>query len=276
MIDDLPPVPLLQTLLPDDVSLPALVRFVPNVQLRRMAEAVASDALAVDVTGPDGLAQADAALALLRDCQRDITEHFREPCEIAHTLHKELTSRRAEWLAFGDAAIQTISHRIWSEDQRLKRLADEERRRAQFEADRQAREDARKAAKEAAAAEAPRLVLAALEDEAATAMAPPVHLPDVAPLRMTSIVELWNVRICGTLPTADPHPSIETLTPMQWESVKQLLVAVLEGRESRPVLALNWGYLTKRAQHEKAAFTIPGFEAYKEGRTRAKPGRRNR
>src|SRR5438045_5745339 len=69
------PLPIVQVL-PADFPLPALIQFVPDARLRIKADAAAAAALAVIVTGADGLQAADAALVTLRADLQAIEAHF--------------------------------------------------------------------------------------------------------------------------------------------------------------------------------------------------------
>lgn len=254
-----------------DVPLPALIRFVPDVALREVAGAAARYAVGLDVTGQDGLTRADQALTAVRSAQKAITEHFAEPTEIAHRLHKRLTSIRSEWLAEGDAATKVVGERVWRETRRLDAIAAEERRQAQAEADRQAREAARRDAEAAAAAQAPAIIVEDLRRQAETVTAPPVPEPASTPvLRGTASVTTWKARPMGTTGDSDPNPEIADMTPAQRARVVELLRAILADAAPVQAVAINWSYLNARAKADKATFRVPGFEAFEVGGVRAK------
>lgn len=260
--------------LPADFPLPELIHWVPEARLKEEVAQAAAAALAIEVTGAEGLQQADVACTALRARLAALTESFARPVEIAHQLHKRLTTLRSEWLAEGEAALKTVGQRIWRESKRLEALAAEERRKAQEAADREARERARRAAEEAARHQAPAPVVEELQRRAEQATAPPVPVPVVAPpLTGISLVTRWKARLCGTLSADAPNPSMAELTPPQIESVKQAMRAVLEGQAPLTLFEINWTALNARARAEKATFRVPGFEAFEDGGVRGR-GRR--
>lgn len=264
----------LAEVLPADFRLPALIRYVPNPALRAAAEEAASYALSIDVAGPEGLRRADVALVALRGRLKAIEDDFADPTDVANGLHTRLTDMRAEWCAAGKAALQIVGARIYTEQKRLKAVADEERRKAQEEADRQARETVRRAAEEAAKAKAPAAVVEELQQQAQTITAPPVQPSVQAPvLRGTTTVAVWRVRPRGTPAHQDPHPGMADLTPGQREQVLVALRAVLDGKAPLVVFEINYSYLDARARADKSTFAIPGFEAFDQGGIRAKSTR---
>lgn len=274
-VRDLDAVAPLVQVLPKDFPLPVLTRFVPNLALKTAAEQAASYALAVDVTGPEGLQRADLALAALRTSQKAIEDHFEEPASIANQLHKAITGVRGDWLKAGKAAIDTVGGRVWTEQRRLEALAAEERRKAQEQADREAREQAQREAEAARKNDAPKQVVEELQRRVETAVAPPV--PEVAApvMRSTSTVTTWKARPKGTPASAEPNPDMADLTLAQRERVLELMRAVLEKRVEITVFELNWKKLNDRAKADRGTFDLPGFEAFECGGVRAK-GTRSR
>ena len=263
--------------LPADFPLPALIRFVPDGRLLDACRESAAYALTVDVTGGDGLVQADAALTTVRGHMKAIEDHFAEPAEIANRLHKSLTSTRAQWLATGDEAVKTVGRRIYAEKSRLEALAAEERRKAQAEADRLAREEARKQAAAAEAAKAPKAVVENLKQQAEVAKAAPVATPSVftpPKLAGTTITKNWIATIAGTPRDAEQQPDIVDLNPDQRLQIFAAMRAVLDGQAPLAMFAIDWGYIRKRAKADEATFNLPGFEAYDAGGTRAKSTRK--
>lgn len=265
----------LADVLPADVPLPALTRFVPDVALRTSAEEAARYALAVDVTGPEGLERADRALTVLRERQKAIGEHFGEPVEIANRLHKRLTALRKEWTAAGEAAIETVGRRVWAEDKRLKDVAAEVQRKAQAEADRQERERLQREADAAAKQQAPAPIVEELKRQAATATAPPVAPVTTAPvMRGTSTMTTWKARPKETPAEAEPNPKIAEMSAPQLARVKELLADILADKAPITAIEINYTVLNARAKSDKKTFAIAGFEAVEVGSIRAKAATR--
>lgn len=261
----------LMQVLPADFPLPLLTRFVPDARLRTAADEATAYALRVEVSGPEGLHQADVAVTALRTSLKAIEEHFEEPVGIANRLHKQLTGVRAEWLERGAAAVKTVGQRIYTEKARLDAIEREERRKAQEEADRQAREALKREAEKAAAAKAPAPVVEQLKKQAETATAPPVPAAAPAPkLQGVSTVSTWKARIAGTPACDEPIPDTEKLTPAQQLEVMKLLKAIIDGRAPIAAIQLNASYLHKRAKADKSTLQIPGIEAFEEGGIRSK------
>ena len=259
-------------ILPPNFPLPILAKFVPNPALREHAHDAATHALAVRVEGQEGLTIADRALETLRTAQAVITEHFKEPADIAFQLHRAITQTRAEWLAEGEQARLGLGARMDIELRRLRAVADEQRRQAQAEADRQAREAAAREAAAAQQAGAPLHVVQELEREAEQATAPPIPRAGFGMPKLASStpVEKWKARIAGTPGDQDPHPKMADLTNRQRAQVLQLLKAVINGQAPMVCFELNWTALDARAKAERSALALPGMEAYDEGGLRAK------
>lgn len=270
-------VPALMQVLPADFPLPRLIRFIPDPRLRAALDESASYAINLTVHGPDGLTQADAALIAVRNHMKAIEENFSEPTTLANQLHKSLTSARGEWLARGDLACKTVGQRIYAETQRLKALADEERRKQQEEENRKLREQIARQAEEARKAEAPAAVVENLFEQAKTAQAPPVSTAATAPPKLagSTTVKKWTSTIKGTPRDAAQQPAMVDLSDEQWAVVRKAMQAVLDGSEKqRQIFEINWSYLDKRAKGDEATFAIEGFEAYDAGGLRAKGGRK--
>ena len=269
----------LMEVLPADFRLPALIKFCPNPALRLAADQAATYALSLVVEGPEGLQRADVAVAAVRASLKAIDEHLEEPVAIANELHKRLTGVRSEWKAAGAAAVNTVGTRIYTEQRRLDAIEQEERRRVQEEADRVAREHARREAEAAEKAKAPAPVVQELKRQAETATAPPVGRTSgaaVSPLRNSTPVTTWRARLIGTPGAEEPNPEIDALSAAQRHQVFELLKAILDGRAPLAAIALDWGYLNKRAKADKSTLAIPGIEAFEEGSLRAKSARGNR
>lgn len=269
-------IPLVEVL-PADFPLPTLIRFVPNVALLHAAQQAAAYALAVDVTGPEGIARADLALAALKESQKAITEHFVDPVDIANRLHKRLTGLRSEWSEPGEQATKTVGARVWTEKRRLDGIAAEERRKAQEAEDAKARAAAALEAEAAEKNQAPPQVVEELKRRVETATAPPVAPPIAAPtMKSNSVVTTWKARLKGTPADAEPNPKIAEMSPRQLEAVREAMRAVLENRSGATITAFDicWSVVNSRAKADKQTFNIPGFEAFEEGSVRSKGVRR--
>lgn len=264
----------LMEVLSADFPLPLLTKFVPDARLKLASDEAARHALAIEVTGAEGLQRADYALTSLRACQKRIEESFAEPTEIANRLHKRLTSVRGEWLESGAAALKTVNGRVYTEQQRLERIAADERRKAQEDADRQTREARQREADAAAKQHAPPEVVEELQRQAETATAPPVPTPTPAPvLQNSTTVTTWKARLAGSHADADPNPKMADVPMGQRRAVFDLLRAIVDGKAPITALELNWAVLNARAKSDKSTLAIPGIEAFADGSVRAK-GRR--
>lgn len=265
----------LMAVLPADFPLPALVEFVPNVALKTWVADSAAAALAVEVHGIDGLEAADRALVQLRASVKGVIEHFAEPTEIANRLHKRLTGLRGEWLEAGEHAEKIVGRRIYIEKAGLEAIEAEARRKVQAEADAKAREEARRKAEEAEKAKAPAPVVENLKREAETATAAPVvsASPSVPTLKGSTTVITWRARLKGTGGRAE-QPTIAGMDAAERAHVLDLLKAILEDTAPLAAIELNWRYLDARAKADQKTFNITGIEAYADGGTRAKGGRK--
>lgn len=273
----LAPMPLVQVL-PADFPLPALIRFVPDPKFRAACDAAADAALAVEVTGADGLVKADEALVTVRAAIKTLEDHFEEPVGIAHRLHSSLTTKRREWATKGAAAVVAVSGRILVEKQRLERIAAEERRKAQEEENRKLREEIAKRAEEAKKAEAPAAVVENLLEQAKTAQAAPVSTVAASSppkLAGSSTTKKWVCTIKDTPRDAEQNPEMEALTNEQRKEILGLMQEVLAGKAPLRCFAIDWSYLNARAKSDEGTFAIPHLEAYNAGGLRAKPGRRS-
>lgn len=261
--------------LPADFPLPILTRFVPDARLKVTLSDAVLGALAVPVTGADGLVAADQALATVRASVKAIEAHFEEPTRIANDLHKHLTRTRGEWTAAGVDAVTVVGRRIASEKARLDGIAREERRKAQEQADADARAARAAEAKAAQAQGAPAAVVQQMQQQAAVATAAPVPVVSAAPvLASTTVTKTWKARVKGTPADAEPRPQMADLTAPQQSQVRELMAAVIAGTLPLTLFEINWSVLNDRAKGEKGTLALPGIEAYEETGTRAKPGRR--
>lgn len=269
------PMPLVD-ILPADVDLPALVRFVPSTAYRDAVAQSAQQALSVDVTGPGGLQAADVAVTTLRASLSALQAHFDEPRATAHKLWKSITSTIADWAEPGEAALKQVESRIWQEQQRLERLAAEKRRRDQQEANRAAREALAREADLAAKANASAAVIETLRQQAETAQAAPVPVLNGPTLAHSTTTNVWKCRLVGTEADTEPNPETADLTNAQRAAMLTLLRAIVEGKAPLAAVSVNWKAMNARAKAEKQAFAVPGLEAFATGGLRAKPGRRVR
>jgi hypothetical protein len=262
-------------LLPASFQLPALVRFVPNVELFDALERAVAVAVAVDVVDAAGVQKADEALGAVRDAMKAIEAHFDEPKRLAYEEHKRITGKLAEWLKVGDQAVDLVAGRILAETDRIEQAAREQARREQEALDAEARAQARQEADFAAAAGAPSDVVQALAQAAETATAQTVATiePAAVDLSRNTKSATWKARLVGTAPGAEINPDSDELTPAQVVGFEQLLAAVLDGRASRACLSVNWSYVNKRAGADKTALQIPGLEAVKVAGLKGRRGR---
>lgn len=267
--------PTLVEILGADDPIPFLAKWIPNVALRDRALTLANEALAIAVTGPEGIAAADAKLGELREAHKANYTQFEEPAAILNKAHKRVTGLRSEWTTESSDAIKTVSDRIVSEEQRLERIEAEKRRQEQAEADRQAREAAAAEAKAAAEAQAPAEVIEDLFKQAQAAVAPPVATRQpAAPLKSSATVKSYKARLASTTGDREPNPDIADLNAAERNDVLTLLRAIVEGKAPLQALAINWSYLNTRAKADKTTLQIPGIVAYEIGGLRAKGGRR--
>lgn len=275
---ELPPV---SRSLPADFPLVRLLQFLPDVRLKRAADAEAETALAIDVTTEQGLLAADAATARLRDHVALIEQCFDGdddrpgPTKLAYALHKRLTGLRGEFCKAASAALSVLTKRIYDENARRRRIEEEAKRKAQEEADRQAREAAKRAAEEAKRVGAPKETVQALKQHAKVATAPPVASPAPAPaLTNNTMVANWKARFRGSSPTAEPNPKTNQMNPAQRVQFLRLCLAVGQGQAPMALLEIDWAYANRRAASDKTTFDIPELEAFDEGGVRGKGSRR--
>lgn len=266
-------VPVMQ-ILPADFDLPRLIKFIPNPALKTAADEATAYALSLNVVDAEGIERADLALGTLRASLRAITETFQEPAALAHSLHAGITSKRAEWLAAGDAAVKTVGSRIWMEKRRLDAIAAEAARKAQEKANQEARETARRNAAAAEKAKAPAPIVEQLRREAETVTAPPVAAQIAAPvMKSTTVTTTWKARLKGSPAEADPHPDIADLTPLQHARALELLAGIIAGKDPIAAIAIDWSYLDKRAKADKSTLAISGIESFEDGGVRSKVSR---
>jgi hypothetical protein len=260
----------LTAILPAQFPLATLLRFMPDVALKRRVEQRAADALAINVADEDGPQRADKALADLRLAMDAALECFKDPTSLAHQLHTRLTGLRADFVSAGESALSVVGKRVFVEQQARKAKAEEERKRRQAEADAQAKRELEAAAKEAAARKAPKGVVAQLKAAAKTATAPPVATFSPAPLSSSTTVTTWKARFVDTDDDAEINPETCELTPAQQKAARDFFRAVAEGEVPLVCAAVNWSEVNRRANADRTTFEMAGLEAVEVGGLRAK------
>lgn len=254
-----------------------LLQFVPPIELKKRAESLAAVALAIDVTGKEGVEAADAALVPLREALDAIEKGFEQPTAKAHQLHKRMTGLRADFKEAGEAAVKTVGDRIYREDKRLREEAESLRLQSQSQADEQARTDAAAAAKDARASGAPAAVVREMREAAKTATAPPVVSPVATPSRTHSTsVEKRKARFSSTAPGAEPNPNMKDLTPAQLKQARDLMRDTADGKPGTDMtfFSIDWTRINAVADKQRSTFNCPHLETFDAGGTRAKPRRK--
>lgn len=276
------PMPLMQ-ILPADFKLPALLKFIPNPEVKVALQKAHEYALSIEIEGKgrDGIALADSALSELAARIKRAEQEFEEPAAIAYDLHRQVTSTRANWVNGARDDYKRIGQKIWREDQRLKDEDAKERRRLQDEANAKARKEAEERLAAAKKNAAPAPVVEKLEQQAKTVTAPPVVAPSAAagPLMTdNSVITVWKAKLASTPDDVDDaHIDITKLSPAEIADLKTLLKAIIDGRtDLLCAFSIEWGALDKLAAAQEATFNVPGFVAYKTGGTRKKPARKAR
>lgn len=271
----------LMQVLPADFPLPALIKFVPNPEVKAALDKAVAYAKSIEVRGKgtEGLAAADLALGELNDRIKATTQEFADAARMADQLHKGITSRRAEWCAEAEETKRAIGRDMYAERERLEAAERERRRLEQAEADRKVREEARIRAEAAKAAEAPPKVIEQLQQAAETATAPPVpetRSSAASAMKGSTTVKTWKARIKGTPAEEDPNPAMEDLSAEQWKQIADLMRDVADGKAPRACFAIDWSYLNKRAGSDKSTMQITNIEAVLLGSVRAKGSRARR
>jgi hypothetical protein len=260
--------------LPENFPLTTLLRFMPDVRLKQRVLKAADEAKAVDISAEGGLAKADAARARLLDAIKAAKEPFNDPVSLANQLHKRLTGLRGDFTGHGEEVAEDVGKAIIAEERRLKRLAEEQRRRDQEKADEEARQRAEQLAKDAAKRKAPTEVVELLKHEAKTAAAPPVSARAyAAPLSKSTTVEKWKGRFVGTEDDAEVNPDMADLTPAQQESAREFFLGIAKGEVPLACGAINWTEINRKAHAERSTFLVAGMEAIDVGGLRSKSKR---
>ena len=270
-LDDEPTV----EVLPPGFPLPALLKFVPNPQVKVALDDATSQLLRVQVQGREGIQAAAEAMAQVRVYLDRTTRDFEEPKRLAYQLHSHITKLLADQTDAAQAALKAVGQAIWAETRRLDLRDAEVRRKDQQIADQLERDRITREAEAAAEANAPRPVVEALKAQAQTAMAPPVPVQAAEPPADVVTVTTWKARVQDTPPDAiNPNPAMADLSLAQRARVLELLADIVETRRNLTAVEINWKVLNARAKAERSAFSVPGFEAFESGGTRAKPGKR--
>jgi len=261
--------------LPADFPLPRLLKFVPNSLTKRDLDQATAALLRVQVKGREGISQAGAALQVVKALLERTARDFEEPKRLAYQLHQHITSLLADYTNPAQAAVRAVGQAVWAETRRLDHLEAEAKREKQDQAD---QEEKQRISREAAAAEAAgasRPVVEGLRLQAQTAVAPPVpEEPAAGPPPVVATVTTWKARLQDTPVGAEPNPDITELSLAQRARMLELLADILETKRNLTAIEINWKVLNARARAEKQAFSVPGFEAFESGGTRAKPGKR--
>lgn len=256
-------------------DLARLLQFVPPIELKYKADAIAVEAAALQVVGREGVEAADVLLAKLGDVLDEIDDGFQEPTALAYDLHKRMTGLRADFKKAALAIRDTLASRLKAENRRLDEVSALALRAAQDAADKAARADVKQQVKDAAASGAPKEVLTELRQLAKTATAFPVASPVTPPTRTgTTDVEKWKARFVGTV--GDPNPEMNVLSDAQQAQVCELMHACADRKQGTKLVyfTINWSAINKDAHAAKSTFRCPTLEAFDEGVTKRVPKRK--
>lgn len=271
--------PLMQ-ILPADFKLPDLIKFVPNAEVKEALDKAHTYALSIEIEGkgPEALALIDTAMNELKTRIERAVAEFDDPAAIAFSLHRSITSKRAEWVTQAQADYKRLGTAVWKETERLKAEAEKERQRLQAIEDQKVRVAAAAQLATAQAAKAPPAVVERMEAAVQTAVAPPVAFHRPVAMAANTVVTTWKARLASTPENAEVlNPDITKLSESEMEDLKTFLKAIVDGRTDLLAhLSIEWGALNKQAVASEATFKIPGFVAFKTGGTRAKGTRGRR
>jgi hypothetical protein len=276
----------LMEILPADFRLPVLTRFVPDPTVKaRIDKALAyAKTIQIEGKGQDALARMDPALEELNAAIAVGEALFKEPAEIAFELHRHVTGKRAEWVNAPKAEVKSIGNAVWKETERLKEVAAAEQRRIQEEANAKARAEAAQAAADAEKNKAPAPIVEKLQQQAKSAVAPPVPAP-TRPFggfggssSSNTVVTTWKARLDSASEDAEEQaPALTSLSDAERADVLKLFKAIVDGRHDLlSLVSVNYGAINKLAVAQESTFNVPGFVAYKTGGTRKKAARRSR
>lgn len=267
--------PAISEVLPPDFPLYTLLRFLPNVKAKHELADLVAEAQAIDLKAADGLQRAEAMRERIKDKVESIRADFKEATGLAHTLWSRLTGLRADFVGGAETYLErSLGPAIIAEERRRNSEAEEQRRAVQKAADEAAREAAARAVASARERSAPAEVVEQLERRAETVTAPPVPMRPAPGLKSSGVQENFVARLVGTAADGDPNPAMNELSPEQQASVRQLMGAVLAGKEPLTCFDINWKSLNAKAKNEKTTFAMAGVEAFDKGKLASKPGRR--
>lgn len=270
-------VPAIASVMPENFPLLTLLRFIPDVKLKKRADAASArvtEALA-HATEYGALTRIEEARLEAKEAIDEIDVAFDDVVKLANQLHKRLTGLRSDFQGAAVGAVALADRALIAEKRRLDAIAETARREAQEAANKQMREAAEKAAAEAAKRKAPASVVAEMKASAKTIVAPPVPTPASASsaLVSSSLSDKYKARLLGTTDDQDPNPDVVDMTPAQRESFVTLLAAVRGDLSKLHYLAVNWKVLNAIVKVDKKTFEFPGIEPFNEGSLRSK-GRR--
>lgn len=261
-----------------DFDLMTALQFVPDVRLKKEAERLAAELLAVEIAnkGEDGLRLADAKIAPVRKIISTIELRFQGtkenpgPTAVLYALHRRLTGLLADFTDGAKKAVEAKNKEMGIERKRLDAEAERERVRRQEEADAEVRANAKNQLEIAVATGAAKETIKALKQQAKAGAAPPVAAPPPPKLANSTIVTTKKVRFKGTPPTGEPHPEMKDLPKDQIERARRFFKAVGEGWIPLAAVSINWSYLDKLANNDGTTFDYPELEVFEDTSARSK------
>lgn len=251
-----------------------LLQFVPPIELKHKADALAADAAALVVTGTEGVEAADVLVAKIGDVLDEIDAGFQKPTSLANQLHKRMTGLRTEFRKAADEQLKPLVTRLRAENQRLQDVSAAALKAAQDAADKLARKEAKQVVQEAIDAGQPKEVVRELREIAKTTTAPPVTSPVLTPRRTgTTDVDKWKAKFLGTV--GDPNPEMDALDPNQQLLVRDLMRQTADGVHGTKLVyfKIDWANINRDAHAQKTTFRCPTLTAFNEGITKRAPRR---
>ena len=258
------------TLLPPEFRIPELAK--PVIDLRYIAEADAHAARlrAMVVNTGDDCVAADAAIAVQRTYKLGIEAQLEDFIALTHGLHKWGTTKRGEYTKASDEAIKAVGVTVSLCLARLRREAEEEQRKRQEDADTAERARLQREA-DIARRQGQVAVAKAIEQDAATAMAPPVALATTPTLAHSTTQKSWKIRMIACGCETEGHcrsPEVHE------QAVRALLAGILERKDPIAAIKVDWTYLGQRARADEKTLNITGFEVWEASGLKSRPGRR--
>lgn len=255
-----------------------LLRFLPDLKLKREIERLVEDALSIDVASDGGLALVDSKRNEILTAIGKVEAIFNGtklnpgPVSLAYELHRRLTGLRADFTKTGTDAVAKLGVAITKEKRRLDELAAAKKREEQLAADAIERDRIAGEAKAAEERGAPTALVEELKTAAKTASAPPVAGSIAGgQLGGSSLVANWKSRFAGTPAELEPNPDVDEMNADQQAKFKAVCAKVASSEYPVAMLSgINWSYVNARAKAEKTTFSIPEFEAYDAGSLRGK------